>query len=481
MTPQQKYAKAKKEAEEQLDDGLISKKRMQGGLMLYSEFLQSKQNNIKNIGFEPGKLSGILFPFQNDLTKWAIRKGKAALWAGTGLGKTFMQVSWADQVVNKTGKKVLILAPLAVSSQTIEEAKKINIDVNNIGSGNIQISNYEQLHNIDPADYIGIVLDESGILKNFAGKFKQKIIESFYQTPYKLCCSATPSPNDFTEIGNHAEFLNICSRSEMLSTYFVHDSGETQKWRLKGHAEKEFFKWLSTWAVMISKPSDIGYENGGFDLPPLNVYQHTVKSKSDFGCLFPELARTLNERRQARRESLTERCDLAASLMNGSDESWLYWCDLNIESTTLAGIIKNSIEVTGSLKNEVKEKRLLGFSHGEYKNMVVKPKIAQFGLNWQHCHNMVFVGLSDSFEAMYQAIRRCWRFGQKEPVNVHIIISEKEGNVLANIQQKEAKAEKMLAQMVKCMGDFTKTEITNTKKQTIEYKPKTELELPSWM
>jgi len=447
----------------------------------YSEFLKNKQSIIKNIGFEPGKIPDKLFPFQKDLTKWAIRKGKAALWAGTGLGKTFMQLSWAEQVVKHTGKPVLILAPLAVSKQTQREGQKIGIDVSMESSGILRINNYEQLHNINPSDFVGIVLDESGILKNFAGKFKQQIIESFYETPYKLCCSATPSPNDFTEIGNHAEFLNICSRSEMLSTYFVHDSGETQKWRLKGHAEQEFFKWLSTWAVMISKPSDIGYVNGGFDLPPLRMYEHIVKSKKTDGYLFHELARTLNERRQARKESLIERCNLAADLSKGSDKSWLYWCDLNYESDTLNKTVENITEITGSQKNEVKEERLLGFASGKYQKIVTKPKIAQFGLNFQICHNMVFVGLSDSFEAMYQAIRRCWRFGQTKPVDVHIIISEKEGNVLQNIKTKEAKAEKMLNQMIECMADLTKKEIQNTSKQNIEYKPNKQMEAPRWM
>jgi len=281
--------------------------------MKYSKFIKTKSHKIKNVGFEPGTLPDKLFHFQKDLTVWACRKGKAALWAGTGLGKTFMQLSWADQIVRHTNKKVLILAPLAVSEQTIEEGKKINIKVQKSDS-NIIITNYEQLHNINAADYIGVVLDESSILKSFSSKYKNLIIDMFYKTPYKLCCSATPSPNDFTEIGNHAEFLNICSRSEMLSTYFVHDSGETQKWRLKGHAETEFFKWLSTWAVMINKPSDLGYENKGFDLPPLNIKQHIVKSKKDKYNIFPELAKTLNERRQARRESLQERCQMAADL-----------------------------------------------------------------------------------------------------------------------------------------------------------------------
>jgi len=447
--------------------------------MEYSQFIKSKAHKIKSIGFKPGHIPDKLFPFQNDLTKWACRKGKSALWAGTGLGKTFMQLSWADQVVKHTNKNVLILAPLAVSEQTIEEGKKINIEVRK-SEWPIQITNYEQLHNINPTDYIGVVLDESSILKSFSSKYKNLIIDQFYNTPYKLCCSATPSPNDFTEIGNHAEFLNICSRSEMLATYFVHDSKTTQKWRLKGHAEKEFFKWLSTWAVMINKPSDLGYENKGYDLPPLNIQQHIIKKPKDEWDVFPDLASTLNERRQARKESLHERCQKAADLKNGSDVPWLYWCDLNAESNLLYKLIDNSIEVQGSDKKDVKKERLLGFSSGKYPVLVTKPKIGQFGLNWQHCNNMVFVGLSDSFESYYQAVRRCYRFGQKKEVSVHIVISEKEGNVLLNIQGKEKRAKILQQRMVDCMTDLTKEEITNTSKSTLEYKPKKKMEV-SWM
>jgi hypothetical protein len=449
--------------------------------MDYLEFIKGKGQSIQTVGFEPGDLPKILFPFQRDITKWAIRKGHSAVWAGCGLGKTLIQLSWADQVVKFTGRPVLILAPLAVSAQTQKEGEKANIDVSIKQSGILRVTNYEQLHNIDPSIFAGVVLDESSILKNFAGKFKNKIIESFYNTPYKLCCSATPSPNDFTEIGNHAEFLNICSRSEMLSTYFVHDAGETQKWRLKGHAEKEFFKWLSTWAVMIEKPSDIGYKDDGFILPPLNITQHIVKSKADAGYLFPEMARTLNERRQARRDSLDERCRLAAGLSAGSKDPWLYWCDLNDESAMLSELVENSVEVKGSDKNELKEARMIGFSNGGFQKLTTKPKIAQFGMNWQHCNNMVFVGLSDSFEAYYQAVRRCWRFGQKKPVNVHIVISEKEGNVLANIKEKEVKADIMLKQMIRCMGDLSRQEINNSKKETIEYKPAKKMEVPEWL
>jgi len=447
----------------------------------YIDFLKIKKSKIRTNGFESSCLPEKLFDFQSDLVKWATKKGKSALWAGTGLGKTFMQISWAHQVVKHTGGNVIILAPLAVSSQTIEEAKKIDIEVSKYGSGHIQIANYEQLHNINHCQFVGVVLDESSILKNFAGKFRNKIIDSFHATQYKLCCSATPSPNDYTEIGNHAEFLNICSRSEMLATYFVHDSGATQKWRLKGHAESEFFRWLSTWAVMINKPSDIGYKNDGFDLPPINYYQHTVKSKVEDGFLFHKMASTLSERREARKESIEERCRLAADLSTGFSESWLYWCDLNHESESLARYVENAVEVKGTDKNEVKESRLIGFSNGDHQKLITKPKIAQFGMNWQHCRNMVFVGLSDSFEAFYQAVRRCWRFGQKQPVNVHVVISEKEGNVVDNIRMKEQQAAIMQQKMVEHMACLSKAEINDTGKNTIKYESKKSMEVPGWL
>lgn len=449
--------------------------------MDYNCFLNKKLLNIKTTGFEPYQTHERLFKFQKDLVKWSIRRGKSAIWAGCGLGKTIMQISWADQVSRHTGKPVLILAPLAVSKQTQNEGIKIDISVYHYGSGHIQINNYEQLHNMDCSIFSGVVLDESSILKNFSGKMRSQIINIFHRTQYKLCCSATPSPNDFTEIGNHAEFLNICSRSEMLATYFIHDSGETQKWRLKGHAEKAFFEWLSTWAVMINKPSDLGYSDDGFILPDINYYQHTVKSKIPNGSLFHDMAQTLDERRKARKESINDRVKLATDLSSGSDDPWLYWCDLNDESTMISRTVPGIVEITGSMSNELKENRMFGFAAGDFKRLVIKPKMAQFGLNWQHCNNMVFVGLSDSFEAFYQAVRRCWRFGQKKPVNVHIIISEKEGNVLQNIKNKEAKAEEMQRKMIECMADISKTEINNSSKNTIEYKPLKQMELPIWM
>ncbi len=435
--------------------------------MEYLEFIKSKEIVHKNKPIECLFLPDSLFDFQIDITKHACLKGKFAIWAGCGLGKTRMQLTWAENVYRQINEPILILAPLGVTTQTKKEGEKIGVDVNicfdesDVKSG-LNITNYEKLHKFDCSVFGGVVLDESSILKNYSGKIKQQIIDSFFNTEYKLCCSATPSPNDFTEIGNHAEFLNVCSRVEMLATYFIHDSGATQKWRLKGHAEKMFFKWVSSWAIMIEKPSDIGYSDETMKLPPLNMYEHIVKAVPEDGELFVRCADTLQERRQARNDSIYDRCKLAADLNNSSKEQFLNWCNLNEESRTLKQLIDGCVEVTGSDKNELKEKYMLEFSENKIQKLTVKPKIAQFGLNWQSCHNMCFVGLSDSFESFYQALRRCYRFGQKQPVNVHIIISEKEGNVLQNIKRKEADAKKMLDKMVQHISINTRDEIKET-------------------
>lgn len=433
--------------------------------MNYSEFVKEKAVKIAPSGFDPTWIPELLFDFQRDITRWSIKHGKTAIWAGCGLGKTLKQVVWAENVHRHTNQAVLILAPLGVTAQTAAMSdEKLDVEINICQSGDdvvngINITNYEKLHKFDAGSFTGVVLDESSILKNFTAKTKDQLIEAFIDTEFKLCCSATPSPNDFTEIGNHAEFLNICSRTEMLATYFVHDSGSTQKWRLKGHAEKEFFRWISTWAVMIEKPSDLGYSDRQMVLPPINYFEHKVESHIDDGHLFVMPAQTLNERRQARRSSLNSRCELAAHINNSSPDIFLNWCDLNDESASLTEKIADAVEVKGADKNEVKEKNMLSFADGSVKALVTKPKIAMFGMNWQVCHNMCFVGLSDSFEAFYQAVRRCYRFGQKHPVNVHIIISEKEGNVLENIKRKEANAKVMLEKMIKHISINTVKEI----------------------
>jgi superfamily II DNA or RNA helicase len=411
--------------------------------MNYDEFIENKKVKIVYNGIEVSKsnLNSMLFDFQKDIVKWALHKGKACIFADCGLGKSPMQLEWANQVCNYTNSNVLILAPLAVSKQTQREGDKFGINVNVCRSHNdvtdgINITNYEMLHKFDLDSFAGVVLDESSILKSFSGKIRNQIIDAFKDVEYKLACTATPAPNDFMELGNHSEFVDVMDRNSMLSTFFVHDGGETSKWRLKKHAENKYWEWLSTWAVVIQKPSDLGYDDKGFRLKDINVIENIIDTPRKSNELVVMPAKTLSERRKVRKESLNERVKKVADLVNNSDEQWLVWCDFNIESEMLGREIEDSVEVRGSTKPDIKSKYMLGFSNGDYRVLVTKPSIAGFGMNWQNCHNMAFCGISDSYEQYYQAVRRCWRFGQANNVNVHIVISDREVESLKNIQSK---------------------------------------------
>lgn len=401
-------------------------------------------------------LNPALFEFQRDIVAWALRRGRAAVFADCGMGKTAMQLEWAQHVPGN----VLILAPLAVAGQTVREGEKFGIKVGYARSQDqvrerITIANYEMLPHFDPSQFAGVVLDESSILKAYDGRTRTEIIEAFRQTPFRLACTATPAPNDYMELGNHSEFLGVMSRVEMLAMFFVHDGGETQKWRLKGHAESEYWKWLCSWAVMIRKPSDLGYDDGAFTLPELVMHEVTVSVEDQtMGQLFPVQAQTLQERLAARRSTIAERVADTAAIVNGTSDPFLVWCNLNEESAQLAKAIPGAVEVSGSDSPEEKERAMLGFTAGEIRVLVTKPSIAGFGMNWQHCNNMAFVGLTDSYEAFYQAVRRCWRFGQKRPVNVYVVTAETEGAVVANIKRKEADAMKMAENMVGHMKDL---------------------------
>jgi superfamily II DNA or RNA helicase len=440
----------------------------------YQYFLKKKDIVDKQSGFEPENINTQLYDFQSAIVRWACKRGRAAIFADCGLGKTPMQLEWARQVHLHTKQPILILAPLAVSRQTRREGEKFNIKVNICESqddvvNGINITNYEKLHKFDAGSFIGVVLDESSILKSYTGKFRNYIIESFQKTPYKLACTATPAPNDFMELGNHSEFLNVLSRAEMLSLFFINDTSNVGTWRLKGHGEDKFWKWLCSWAVMLSKPSELGFNDNGFILPELNIIEHIIVfGKPLEGCLFPQKAETLQERRQARRESINEKIGMIKQIIT-DDESWLVWCDLNNESESISKAI-NATEITGAQDNELKEKYLLGFATGDYQMIVSKPKIAGFGLNFQHCHNVIFAGLSDSYEAFYQAIRRCWRFGQKSQVNCHIITTDIEGNVVENIKRKEADALRMRKEMFEHMQDITKSELHEKSVSSFDYK-----------
>lgn len=605
----------------------------------YTDFLTTKRIVADAAGFDADDLHPSLFPFQRDITRWALRKGRAAIFAGTGLGKTAMQLEWARQVHAYTGGDVLILAPLAVSKQTVREGEKFGIVVNHateqaqVGPG-ITITNYERLHRFDPSHFTAIVLDESSILKSYTGSTRTAIIDAFARTPYRLACTATPAPNDFMELGNHAEFLGVMTRVEMLSMFFVHDGGSTQDWRLKGHAEADFWRWMSSWAVMLRQPSDLGYDDAAFQLPPLEMHSHTVESTVTLpGMLFPVEAQSLIERRQARKASVNERAQMVVDLVHaqneaynlryeqrrrdeatgtqgihaavpseehrqveanaratiegerakagevrtgfgvsrkhqgksqglvdsasreeeggevarnardrserlsgsssradgdvrdlrslgyeqqellsgrgprsqdwqdsrtalyelqsgtgvlqgryesppvGSDvspEKWVIWCDLNDEQRMLKrafGPVAVSIE--GSTPMEERERLEVLWREGPKQIMITKPSIFGWGLNWQHCRNVAFVGLSDSWEQYYQAIRRCWRFGQASPVRCHVISSTAEGAVVANIERKERDAERMASEMVRHMQDINRADLQSTARETDDYETAT--------
>lgn len=429
----------------------------------YKSFLREKAIIHDTQGVQPTEPHEILFPFQRDIVKWALRRGRACIFADCGMGKTFMQLEWARQIPGD----VLILAPLAVATQTIDEAAKLGCFARYCRRGDdvkpgITITNYEMLEHFDTSRFVGVVLDESSIIKHFEGKFRNLLIKQFADTPFRLACTATPAPNDHMELGNHAEFVGAMSRTEMLSMFFVHDGGDTAKWRLKGHAEAEFWKWVCSWAVMIRKPSDLGYDDGDFKLPPMTLEQISVEHANAGDFLFAMEAQTLQERIAARRESVSDRVKKCADMVNGSKEPWLVWCNLNTESDELESEIEDAVQVQGCEKPEAKAQKLHDFSNGKIRVLVTKPSIAGFGMNWQHCRNVAFVGLSDSWEQYYQAVRRCWRFGQKQEVKVHIITSTAEGQVVANIKRKEADAQRMAEEMVKHMHSINEENIKGT-------------------
>lgn len=455
--------------------------------MTYEEFLRSKEFKPIHAGFEPDELNPNLFDYQDAIVRWALRKGRCALFEDTGMGKTIQQLAWSDAVCKHTDGKVLILAPLAVSKQTAKEADKFGIACHLVESEKdvqkgINITNYEKIHKFDTGQFDGIVLDESSILKSYSGKTTKDLQHRFSRTPYRLCCTATPSPNDFTEIGTTAEFLGIMPRTDLLSTFFINDMMGKERigWRLKKHAEKDFFRWMATWSMMIDNPDNLGFDGSMFKLPELNIQTHVLQSDPGEGSLFPEIAETLTERRQARKKSAEKRIDLSKKIAL-QEEQCLIWCDYNYESDMLHKAIPESVEVKGSDKPEHKETAMMGFANGDVKYLVSKPSICGFGMNWQNCHSMVFSGLSDSFEQFYQAVRRCWRFGQTKPVDVHVILSEAEMAVLENIRRKQSEHDRMKREMIEIMSDISKAELYNQEARHTEYVPDQMMQLPSFM
>ena len=445
----------------------------------YLDFLAKKARidpptGLKNIPELPAQL----FPFQRDIVRWALRRGRAAIFAQTGLGKSFMELAWGQAVYRSTGRNVLLLSPLAVAAQMVREAEKFGLpakqcaDQSEVEPG-VTVTNYEKLRHFDLSTFEGVILDESSILKSFDGKTRTALIEACANVPYRLCATATPAPNDFTELGNHAEFLGVMSVTGMQATFFAHDGGDTSKWRLKGHAEDAFWKWMCSWSVLLRNPSDLGYDGTIYELPPLVTHEVVVDVEGEPG-------KTLSERLRARRESVNQRVERAIAI-TPAEGHFVWWCHLNSEADALAAAIPGAVEVRGSDKEADKERKLKDFSEGRIRVLVTKPRIAGFGMNWQHCNATGFVGLSDSFEQVYQAIRRFWRFGQMRQVDVTFISASTEGAVLANLKRKEAEADRMGAAMVAEMSDLSSELVHGSTRDLDAYAPTIPMTIPDWI
>ena len=456
--------------------------------MSYRNFLDAKTIEHTPTGIVRDLSDYPLFPHQRELAAWALRRGRAAIFASTGLGKTRMHLAWSQEVAGETRRPVIVLAPLAVAEQTVAEGRAIGVPVAHVRQqsevvAGVNVCNYERLHRLDPSAFGGVVLDESSIIKHHDAKTFALLLDAFERTDFKLCATATPAPNDWTELGTHAEFLGVRSRTEMLSEFFVHDGGDTQTWRLKGHARHEFWRWVASWGAMIQSPADLGHDDTAYRLPDLSIHEHTIiAGQAKPGELFATEAQTLSERRDARRASLDERVAACASAVAAEpSEPWIIWCDLNAEGDALRKAIPGSVEIRGSDTIEEKESRLVAFARGEIRVLITKPSIAGFGLNWQHCARMAFVGVTDSFEAYYQAVRRCWRFGQRRPVNVHIFASDLEGAVVANLKRKEADALAMGAALSAETAAFVRENVLGTTRERNPYNPSRKIHAPAFL
>lgn len=468
-------------------------------MIKYEDFLNKKSVEDVPSGFDipESELNDKMFPFQRAIVKWALKRGRAAIFANTGLGKSLMALEWAYQVCKHTGGNVIILTPLAVAEQFIREGEKFGIQANHAREQSdikpgINIINYEMLHKIDCRNFQGVCLDESSILKNFDGKYRTTIIDTFSRTPYRLAATATPAPNDYMELGNHSQFLGILSYHEMLSTFFVHDSGETQKWRLKGHAENEFWKWMCGWAVNIRKPSNLGFSDEGYNLPPINYHYDIIETFSEDNSKL-----TLASARKIRKSTIQEKVEKTLEIVaKYPNEPILIWCGLNEESKMLMSKLSQfgAIEIKGSDKTEKKEWVARWFAglepmfnskfSGDQPNrkiLISKPSIFGFGLNFQPCSKQIFCGVDYSFESEYQAIRRSWRFGQTKPVEVHFVLTSGEESIIENVKEKERKFEQMFSNMIEHMKEISKREIFNATKFTAKYNNQLNMELPKFL
>jgi hypothetical protein len=458
--------------------------------MNYTDFLDRKSQLGGRYGFEPLWMPGSLFDFQAALVEWALLKGRAAIFSDCGTGKSLMQLVWAENVIQKTNGKVLILTPLAVAAQTEAEGAKFGIEcgVSRDGkvSPNVTITNYERLHHFNPADFAGVVCDESSAIKSFNGKHRAMVTDFLRKMPYRLLCTATAAPNDYIELGTSSEALGELGYMDMLNRFFKNDhntssnkrawrttAGGAPKWRFKGHAEDHFWRWVSSWARAMRRPSDLGFNDSRFILPELSEQEHLVKARTLApGFLFEMPAFGLNEQREELRRTLNERCEKAVELVNHKRPA-IIWCHLNAEGDALAKLIPDAVQVKGSDSVEVKEDRLIGFTRNQFRVLVIKPKIGAWGLNYQHCSDIVYFP-SHSYEQYYQAVRRCWRFGQTRPVKVEIVTTESGHDVMENLQRKSTQADRMFSSLVAHMNEAVRIERG-------DYQVSDSIALPSWI
>ena len=455
----------------------------------YEAFLERRRQLDGNHGFDPSFVPDWLFGFQRALVEWSVRKGRGAVFADCGLGKTPMQLVWAKNVWRQTGKPVLILTPLAVAQQTVREAEKFAIPAARSERGEvlapIVVTNYERLHLFRPDDFAGVVCDESSILKNFDGVIRGEITEFMRRLPYRLLTTATAAPNDYHELGTSSEALGELGYMDMLARFFITESGSNHgyggkfresgpgSWRFRGHAEEPFWRWMASWARAVRKPSDLGFPDDGFVLPPLETREHLVTARAARpGMLFDLPANGFHEEREERRRTIAERCEQAAALVNETGQSAVVWCHLNAEGDLLERLIPDGEQVSGRDDDEAKEAKFLAFGRGDIRVLICKPVIGAWGLNWQHCAHIVSFP-SHSYEQMYQAVRRCWRFGQQRPVTVDVVLTEGERNIQANVERKTAQMDRMFAALTAHMRDALTIE------RRTEYSQR--VEVPSWM
>lgn len=455
----------------------------------YESFVRGKLSTVPSTGIADGfSLPGSMFPHQSALTAWALRRGRAAIFADTGLGKMRMELAWADAVRKHTGQPVIIMTPLAVAAQMVVEGEKIGVqakvcrEASDLTTG-INVTNYDRLHKFDCSIFGGVVLDESGCIKHHDTKTFQALTAAYRDTPFKLPATATPAPNDWTELGTHAEFLGICTRAEMLAEFFTHDGGDTSVWRLKGHAREIFWRWVATWGAMIRKPSNLGFDDGAYNLPALHLHEHNVAYEVPLnGMLFAAEAQSLSERRDARRASVVDRVQACAAAVNAEpNEPWVVWCDLNAEGDALTKAIDGAVQIAGADAVDTKERRLIDFAEGRIRVLVSKPSICGWGLNWQHAARMAFVGVTDSYEAYYQAVRRCWRFGQSRDVHVHIFASKAEGAVVSNLKRKEREAGAMADALSAETHDAVMAEVVGATRETNSHNAVHPVNAPAWL